>query len=705
MSEFKQAYPSAPSDDTVDDYHGRKVADPYRPLEDVESESTREWINAQVALTNSYLNRFDFRDSIRSKLSELWDYPRYGLPRARQSWGEGVYVYSHNDGLSDQPVYRYGLGAPTSDELVLDPKTLSDDGTVAVASVVISPKGNFLLYALADGGSDWRTWKLRRLKQSPGGIELEDLPDVVRWSKFSGATWREDESGFYYGRYQQPDSSQELTGTNESQKLFFHRLGTEQADDELVFESIENPKWGYSPEVTEDGHYLVIYNWKGSDPVSQIFVMDLTDPEARPKPVIVGFDSEYEFIGNVDEAFYFLTDNQADRRRVIRVDLQNPSRARWETVVSETDDVLQSASLFGETLILNYLRDARSHIAYCDLNGNKTADFDLPGIGTASGFIGKSDARETFFSFSNSTTPAAIYRVSLDELGRPNGQSETWKIPEVPLDLDNFVTEQLFCESKDGTRVPILVTRRRDTALDGTAPTILYGYGGFNISITPSYSPAVAAWVDDGGIYAVANLRGGGEYGKAWHEAGMRLKKQNVFDDCIAAAELLIERKYASPETLSLSGRSNGGLLVGAVITQRPELFGACLPAVGVMDMLRYQKFTIGWAWVTEYGSSDESDQIDNLLSYSPLHNLRSDVCYPATMVMTADRDDRVVPGHSFKFAAALQAAVAENSSCSEPALIRIETRAGHGAGTPTSKKIDEYADAWTFLRANLRPR
>ena len=391
-------------------------------------------------------------------------------------------------------------------------------------------------------------------------------------------------------------------------------------------------------------------------------------------------------------------------RRLVRVRRGQPDRRSWSTIVPQADAVLQSVHLFRKTFYLDYLRDGRSELKICGLDGSAVDTVPLPGIGSIGGLQGRSDAPETFFAFSNAATPSRWYRVQFDDAGRPAATPQLWRSPKVAFDTDAMISEQIFCTSKDGTRVPMIVSRRRDTPLDGTAPTILYGYGGFNISITPSFSPAAAAWIDDGGIYAVANLRGGGEYGRDWHEAGMRLNKQNVFDDCIAAAEKLIEDGYASPSTLALSGRSNGGLLVAAVMLQRPDLFGATLPAVGVLDMLRYHKFTIGWAWATEYGSSDEADQIDNLLAYSPLHNIKPGVCYPATMVMTADRDDRVVPAHSFKFAAALQDAQSQVDGCDKPTLIRIERRAGHGAGTPTSKKIDEYTDAWTFLRANLKP-
>ena len=576
--------------------------------------------------------------------------------------------------------------------MLIDPNGLSDDGTIALAGTAITDDGKRIAYGIADGGSDWRTWKVRDVATG------EDLPDVVRWVKFSGIAWKPDGSGFFYGRYDEPVDGKELTDTNENQKLYFHQIGDDQSSDMLVLQRPDEPKWGFSPLVTDDGHFLVIQNWKGSEPKSQVFVKDLRQADSDIMPLITGFDAEYDFIANVDETLYFVTDHEAPKRQMIAVKFDDTKRESWEVIVPESNDVMQTASLFGETFYVDYLKDARAKITRHELSGQLIDELPLPGVGTVSGFGGRQDAAETFFAFTNYVTPTSIYRVDLK-----TGQAELWRQPDVPFDVNGFVTEQLFCESADGTRVPIIVTRKQDVVLDGSHPTLLYGYGGFNISITPSFSPATAAWVDAGGIYAVVNLRGGGEYGRDWHEDGMRLKKQNVFDDCIAAAEHLIANKYTAASRLGLSGRSNGGLLVGAVMTQRPDLFGACLPAVGVMDMLRYHKFTIGWAWAAEYGSSDEEDQIDNLLSYSPLHNLNAGKCYPATMVITADRDDRVVPGHSFKFAAALQAAQLRDAACGHPTLIRIETRAGHGAGTPVSKKIEEYADAWAFLRANLK--
>ncbi|TWU36609.1 Prolyl endopeptidase precursor [Novipirellula aureliae] len=677
-------YPPTSSVDVTDNYYGHEVSDPYRWLEDTESRATAEWIEAQNQVTDGYLESLPQRPAMRKRLEELWNYERYDMPIAKG----GRYIYTHNNGLQDQSILYKAQTLGTDRTVFIDPNTLSEDGTVALAGIKLSSDGEWCAYSLADGGSDWRTWKVRNVQTG------EDLPDLVEWVKFSGIAWMPDNSGFFYARYAQPVEGETLLGTNENQRLFFHKLGDDQSQDQLIFERPDEPKWGFSPSVTDDGDYLIIHNSKSTDPESQIFYKDLGDPTAKVEPLIVGFDAEYEVVASQGKRIFVMTDNDAPKRRLIAVTVGDNDRAEWEEMVPQCDDVLQSASLFGETFYLNYLKDAHSRVARRSLAGEPLEDLPLPGVGTVYGFGGRDDATETFFSFTNYVTPESIYRVDLR-----NGQTSLWRSPEIAIDTDNFVTEQIFATSKDGTRVPIIVTRRRDTKLDGSNRTLLYGYGGFNISITPSFSPANAAWIDSGGVYAVATLRGGGEYGREWHEAGMRLKKQNVFDDFISAAEHLIDAGYTKSNLLAVQGRSNGGLLVGAVMTQRPELFGACLPGVGVMDMMRYHQFTIGWAWVGEYGSSEEEDQVENLLSYSPLHNLKPGTCYPATLITTADRDDRVVPGHSFKFAAALQAA----QSCEAPTLIRIETRAGHGAGTPVSKRIDEYADLWSFLMANLR--
>ena len=692
-------YPPSPTSDQVDDYHGRSIADPYRWLEDVESVETEAWVTAENEVTQNYLRKLPAREPMRARLEELWNYARYGMPVQRG----GKYFFTHNDGLQNQSVLYVVAADVSADQIdnqrsvLIDPNALSEDGTIALGSWHPSDDGRLLAYSIADGGSDWRTWRVRDVATG------QDTDDVVSWSKFSGIAWTPNGDGFYYARYAQPSAGEELTGTNENQMLYLHRLGTPQDDDVLVYARPDEPQWGFSPTVTEDGRYLVIENWKGTQPKTQVFVRDLQQEDAEVQKIISGFDADYRFFASLDSTLYFLTDLDAPRRRVIAIDVaqadnlpagsEQGDRSKWRSIIAQGDDTLEDVSLLGDSFYASYLSDALSKVVRYDRDGQQMAEIELPGKGSVSGFGGRQDATETFFSFSNYVTPPSLHRVDV-----ATGKSELWLQPQVPFDVNDYITEQVFCTSKDGTRVPILITRHRDQRNDGSNRTLLYAYGGFNISLTPEYSPAIAAWLDNGGVYAVANLRGGGEYGSAWHEAGMRLNKQNVFDDFIAAAEHLIDTGITRREKLAIRGGSNGGLLVGAVMTQRPDLFAACLPAVGVMDMLRYHKFTIGWAWASEYGSSDEADQIDNLLSYSPLHNLTAGTCYPATLIATADRDDRVVPGHSFKFAAALQAA----QGCEKPVLIRIETRAGHGAGTPTSKKIDEYADLWAFLIENM---
>lgn len=682
---FMMQYPETQRQSVIDDYHGTEVADPYRWLEDTESEATAAWVAAQNRLTQRYLEGLPQRAALRSRLEALWNYERYALPVRR----EGRLFYTHNDGLQDQSVLYTAGGLDGERKELIDPNTFSEDGTMALAGWSPTDDGTRVAYAVADGGSDWRTYRVRDVATG------KDLSDVVRWVKFSGAAWKADGSGFFYGRYAAPADGQELTGTNYNQQLFFHRLGTKQDEDELIYARPDHKEWGFQPAVSEDGRWLVITNWKGSEPQVQVFVKDLTKPAAEVRPLITGFDAEYQFIANEGETLYFLTDHQAPRRRIIAVDASEPARTQWREVVAQQEEVIESANLLGDRFFTVGLQGAISVVRAHRLDGSSMQTIELPGLGSVSGFGGRRDAKETFFTFTNYVTPPSIYRFDTQK-----DRIELWRRPEVAFDSDQYETVQTFASSPDGTQVPILVTHRKGLVPNGTHPTLLYAYGGFNISITPRFSPAIAGWLDAGGVYAVANLRGGGEFGREWHEAGMQENKQQVFDDFIASAEHLIAEKYTRPASLGIYGRSNGGLLMGAAMTQRPELFGACLPAVGVMDMLRFHKFTIGWAWVTEYGSSDDPQQFKTLYAYSPLHNLKPGTCYPATLVTTADRDDRVVPGHSFKFAAALQAAQA----CDQPALIRIETRAGHGAGTPVSKSIEQYADMWAFLLANLQP-
>lgn len=674
-------YPETPTVDVTDTYHGVTVADPYRWLEeDVrESERVAEWVKAQNAVTRPYLDALPSREAFEERLTELWNYERNGLPVERG----GRYFYTRNDGLQDQSPLYVQAGLEAEPRLLIDPNTWSEDGTVGLAQWVVSPEGNYVAYGIQDGGSDWRTWRV--LDVNTG----ETLDDELEWLKFTSASWLPDESGFYYSRYPEPDSSEAFQSLNLHQKVYFHRLGDDQSDDRLVFERPDEPEWSFFARVTEAGDYLVITISKGTDARHQIATLDLTDADIEPVVLIEGFDHRYSFVANEGSRFWFMTNNDAPKNRLIAIDLEHPEPENRREVIGEEDDVMQSVSRVGDLFIARYLDDVKTRVDVFDLAGLPVQTIELPGIGTAGGFSGRAMSTETFYSFSSYNRPPTIYRYDA-----ATGFSTIWKQAEVPIDPEDYVVKQVFYTSKDGTRVPMFISHRRDVQPDGETPTLLYGYGGFDISLLPGYSVPPIAWMEIGGIYAVANLRGGGEYGREWHEAGKKTNKQNVFDDFIAAAEYLVEEGYTSPEHLGIYGRSNGGLLVGAVLNQRPDLFAAALPAVGVMDMLRFHKFTAGRFWVDDYGSAEDPEEFQALYAYSPYHNIRDGVGYPATLVTTADTDDRVVPGHSFKYAARLQQAQAGDA----PTLIRIEERAGHGAGTPISKIIAMYADMWAFL-------
>lgn len=675
-------YPQARRSDQKDDYHGTAVADPYRWLEDTDSDETKAWIKAQNEVTSAYLAGIPERQGLVERLTQLWNFERYGLPVQRG----GRYFYTRNDGLQNQAVLYVAESLNAEPRLLLDPNKLSEDGTVALAGWVPSEDGKRMAIGLASAGSDWREWKV--LDVASG----RELSDHLKWVKFSGVSWTPDHRGFFYSRYDEPQPGQELTGTNYYQKLYYHRLGEPQENDRLIYQREDEKEWGFGGTVTEDGRYVVISVWRGTEQKNQIFYKDL-QANAAVVELVTGFDAEYEFIANDGPVFWFMTDSDAPLRRVIAVDTTHPARDQWREVIPEAREVMETASFVGNRFFASYLKDAQTLVRVYAPDGSPVRDVQLPAIGTASGFSGQRTDQETFYSFTNFTTPASIYRYDV-----ATGESTVFRQPKIQFDPAAFVTRQVFYTSKDGTRVPMFITHKRGLVLDGNNPTLLYGYGGFNISLTPGFQVTNVVWMERGGVYAVPNLRGGGEYGREWHEAGMKDRKQTVFDDFIAAAEWLIENKYTTSQKLAIRGGSNGGLLVGAMMTQRPDLCRAALPAVGVMDMLRYHKFTIGWAWVSEYGSSDESHAFSNLIQYSPLHNLKPGTAYPATMVTTADHDDRVVPGHSFKFAATLQHA----HQGSYPVLIRIETSAGHGAGTPTTKQINEAADVLAFLTREL---
>jgi prolyl oligopeptidase len=677
------AYPKVKTVDQVDDYHGTKVADPYRWLENADSPDTKAWVQAEDKLTFSYLEKIPYRGAIRDRLLKLWNYERFTTPEQEN----GRYFYQHNNGLQNQNVLLVAESLNAEPRVLLDPNTLSSDGTVALAGASITDDGKLMAYATAQSGSDWQEWHVRDVTSG------KDLPDVLQWSKFSGAAWSKDDKGFFYSRYDEPKGTA-LRDTNYFQKLYYHKLGTSQAEDKLIYERPDNKELLFGGTVTDDGRYLVIHVSQGTSPKNRLYYKDLTNADAPVVKLLDDFDAQYLFVDNDGPVFWIQTDLQSPRSKLIAIDTRHPERANWKTIVPESKDKLEQSTVVDKRFLLSYLKDARTEVRVYDLQGKAIRNVDLPGIGTATGFQGKRTDKETFYSFTSFISPTTVYRYEPS-----SGKSSVFKQPKVDFDPSQYETKQVFYNSKDGTRVPMFLTYKKGLKLDGQNPTLLYAYGGFDISLTPSFSVPNLVWLEMGGIYAQPNLRGGGEYGEEWHLAGTKAHKQNVFDDFIAAAEWLIANKYTSTPKLAIRGGSNGGLLVGACLTQRPDLYGATLPHVGVMDMLRFQKFTIGWAWTSDYGSSDNPEDFRALYAYSPLHNLKPGTKYPPTLIATADHDDRVVPGHSFKFAATMQA----DQAGPAPVLIRIETKAGHGAGKPISKIIDETADEWAFVAYNLK--
>jgi prolyl oligopeptidase len=679
-------YPTTRRGDQVDDYHGTRVADPFRWLEDDvrKSAEVKKWVEAENAVTFAYLEKIPQREAIKKRLTELWNHERYSTPFKVG----GRYFFSRNDGLQNQSVWYEHDALNGEPHVFLDPNTWSVDGTLALSGMAVSDDGKYLAYGFAEAGSDWQTWKVLYVN---GG----ELSDQLKWLKYTGVAWTKDNKGFFYSRYPAPKAGEKFTGLTYNMMLYYHRIGTEQSDDVLVYKRPDQPEWGFSPEVSEDGRWLIVTVHKGTDARYRILYRDLSEPYGMMTDLIEDFDNEYSFVGNDGPVFYFKTDYKAPRGRLIAIDTRKPDRENWKEIIPEAKESLRSVSWVGNLFIADYLKDARTAVKMFEPDGTFVRDLELPGLGTATGFAGKRSDTETFYTFSSYATPPTIFRYDL-----VSGKSTVFRKAKVKFNPDDYEVKQVFYTSKDGTRVPMFLTAKKGLKRDGSNPTLLYGYGGFDIPITPDFRASRAAWLEMGGIFAVANLRGGGEYGQEWHKAGTKLHKQNVFDDFIAAGEYLVKQDYTRPDRLAIEGRSNGGLLVGAVMTQRPDLFGACLPGVGVMDMLRFQKFTAGRFWTDDYGSSDNPEEFKALYAYSPYHALLRDGKrkYPATMVTTADTDDRVVPGHSFKFAAALQ----EMQTGSAPVLIRIETRAGHGAGKPTTKQIEEVADELAFLVKNL---
>jgi prolyl oligopeptidase len=679
-------YPATARGPVVDRYHGTEVSDPYRWME-TPSANLSAWVTAQNELAQPYLDSIPARETFRKRLTELWDYEQYGYgwldDKARVPVKKGArYFYVEKSGKQNQGVLYWAESLDAAPRVLVDANALSADATASLANYSISPDGRFVAYAVSDGGTDWDIWHVREVESG------RDLPDLIGDTKFTDVSWLPDASAFYYSRY--PKGADGKGDDQKQVSVYRHRLGTAQADDEHVYSITDNDRHNPYGYVTTDGRWLVIVVSYGFDR-NAIHLRDLSQADASVVRLLDKWDGIYDFLGVMDGRLYFKTTQGAPRGRVIAIDPASPAPVE---VVPEAKATLQQASLVGGHVIASYLEDARSRVVVHRKDGSRRGDIRLPGHGTVIGFPDSAKEPETFFAYTDYVTPLALYRydVAQDEI-------RLFRRPTVSFDSAPYVTEQVFYTSRDGTRVPMFITRRKDAALAGTNPTLLYGYGGFDVSLTPTYSAAVAAWLEQGGIYAVANLRGGGEYGADWHDAGTRTKKQNVFDDFIAAAEWLISKRYASPAKLAIHGGSNGGLLVGAVMAQRPELFGAALPAVGVMDMLRYHTASANaYAWSSDFGTVEDADQFRALLGYSPVHNLKSGRCYPPTLVTTADHDDRVVPWHSFKFAAALQYA----QDCANPVIIRIETRAGHGAGKPTWMLVENYANQWAFLARHL---
>jgi prolyl oligopeptidase len=677
-------YPETRRDDTAGVLHGETVADPYRWLEDTWSAETAEWVKLQNELTDSVLSAIPVREQLRARLTEVWDFPRFGVPFEHG----GRWFQSRNSGLQPQAVL-YVMSSPIDEgRVLLDPNTLSSDGTVALSTWAVSHDGRLFAYATSASGSDWVTWRIRDIETG------DDLDDVIEWSKFSDAAFDAATTNFFYVAYDAPEEGREFLEESRIPRIMRHRLGTPQSDDALVFTDTNEPEWILGVEPSDDGRFLLATIFRGTFPENQLHVLDMSADDATLVPLANDFSAQVQTAGNVGDRFYLYTDDGAERRRIVAVDLADSSKPAWREVVPESSDTLQSASVYGGRLVAHYLQDAHSRLAVFDLDGAPVGDIPLPGLVNVTEMSGHADRDVIHFTVMSFADSGSLwtYDLSTRELLQI-------PVPRAQVATDDLVTEQVFVTSKDGTRVPVFLMHRRDITPTGDVPVLLYGYGGFNIPMTPAFSVMRAVWAERGGVSAVANLRGGGEYGRAWYDGGRLANKQNVFDDFCAVAEWLGgESGWSRPQRVAINGGSNGGLLVGACLTQRPELFGAAVPAVGVLDLLRFHLFTIGWAWTSDYGSPDDAEQYRWLRSYSPLHNVRPAMSYPPTLVLTGDHDDRVAPGHSFKFAAALQAAQAGDA----PVLIRIETSAGHGAGKPTQKVIDEAADLLSFLEYAL---
>lgn len=676
-------YPETKKVNQEDNYFGTIIKDPYRWLEDDNSPETKAWVKEENKITQDYLSKIPFREKVKARLKEMWNYTKYGAP-----FKEGGYYYFYkNDGLQNQSVLYRQKGLQAQPEVFIDPNKMSADGTASISTPSFSRNNTYAVYLEAQAGSDWEIAHVMNVANK------NLLKDELHFVKFSGTSWKGD-NGFYYSRYPQTSDEEKLTQQNQHHKVYYHKIGTPQSEDQLIYEDVSHPLRIINAWLTEDERFLIITKSEGTSG-SEIWVKDMQDLSPKNDFVLLvkGFDTESSVIDNDGNKILVRTNADAPNYKVVLIDPKNPSKQNWETVIPERKELLESVGTAGEKLFLTYLQDASSRVYQTDYKGHNAKEIRLPGIGTAGGFHAHKNDKELFYSYTSFNYPAATFRYDIK-----TGASTLFRKSEAKVDADNYRTLQSFCISKDGTKIPMFITYKKGLKLDGNNPVLMYGYGGFNIALTPAFSISNAFFLDQGGVFVEVNLRGGSEYGESWHEAGMLESKQNVFDDFIAAAQFLIDKKYTNSSKLAMRGGSNGGLLIGAVMTQRPELFKVAIPQVGVMDMLRYHRFTIGWAWATEYGRSDNEKDFKNLIKYSPLQNLKPGVNYPATLVTTADHDDRVVPAHSFKFAATLQA----DNGGTNPVLIRIETKAGHGGGKPTDKQIDEAADIWSFVMYNL---
>lgn len=673
-------YPETKKDSTTDNYFGKTIADPYRWLENDTSAETKAWVIAENKVTQNYLSQIPYREDIKNRLTEIWNYPKESAPF---KVGE-YYFFTKNDGLQNQGVWFIKKGLDGKEETFLDPNKLTADGTAAISLLGFSHDKKHVAYSVAQAGSDWSNIYVMDIATKT------KLPDELKWTKFSGAAWKND--GFYYSKFDEPAKGMDLSATNKFQKIYYHKLGDQQKDDQLIFEDKTNPNLYFGASVTEDDRFLIIYASAGTSG-NALYYQDLTEANSKISILVKGYEHNHNVVDNNSDKLLINTDLGAENKQVVLVDPKNPDPKNWQKIIPESKLSLEGVSSGGGFLWASYLKDASTNIVQFELTGKQIGEVKLPAIGTASGFGGYKEDQEFFYTFTNFTTPGAIYRYNIKQ-----AKSEIYKKSGLKFNTENYETKQVFYPSKDGTKVPMFIVHKKGLKLDGNNPVYLYAYGGFQISLTPAFSLSRMLFLEKGGIYVQPSLRGGSEYGEAWHKGGMLANKQNVFDDFIAAAEYLVKEKYTNPSKIAISGGSNGGLLVGACMTQRPELFKVALPAVGVLDMLRYHKFTVGWGWAVEYGTSDKKEDFDYLIKYSPLHNIKAGVNYPATLITTADHDDRVVPAHSFKFAATLQ----EKYKGENPMLIRIETKAGHGAGKPTTKLIEEAADIWSFVFQNL---